>query len=71
MPGLNGVELHSRLRVADPALAVLYISGYAEDNLPAAIAPNALSSYLQKPFTLASLTDRVHALLAARADARA
>ena len=71
MPGLNGVELHSRLRVADPALAVLYISGYAEDNLPAAIAPNALSSYLQKPFTLASLTDRVHALLAARADASA
>ena len=44
-------------------MRVLYISGYARENLPAQIETAALGAYLQKPFTLASLTDKVHAIL--------
>lgn len=63
MPTLNGVELYTRLHAIDPCMRVLYISGYAQDNLPAQIEPSALSAYLQKPFTLASLRDKVDSML--------
>jgi PAS domain S-box-containing protein len=63
MPGMDGVSLYRRLAAARPRLRVLYMSGYGRDNLPAHVRADALTAFLQKPFTVDSLTARVQALL--------
>jgi CheY-like chemotaxis protein len=61
MPGLNGDEMVSRLRVTRPQLKVLYISGYSE--LLATLRPSQNDAILEKPFTVATLEEAVSALL--------
>jgi two-component system, cell cycle sensor histidine kinase and response regulator CckA len=64
MPEMSGRELVQQLRADRPNLKVLYISGYTDD--PAIYAeqlpPN--TAYLQKPFTLGSLLEKVKEALA-------
>ncbi len=60
MPRMNGRQLADQLRGERPKLRVLYISGYAEEG----IGPlDAGSEYLQKPFALVDLGEKVRALL--------
>ena len=62
MPGLSGHELVQQLQPARPALKVLYLSGYAQD----AFSPrttDAQKTFLQKPFTLQSLSRKVREIL--------
>ena len=62
MPGLSGHELVQQLQPSRPDLKVLYLSGYAQD----AFAPgttDAQKTFLQKPFTLQSLTRKVREIL--------
>ena len=61
MPGLNGDEMVSRLRVTQPELKVLYISGYGD--LLANLRPAPNEAVLEKPFTVTALTEAVSALL--------
>jgi CheY-like chemotaxis protein len=61
MPGLNGDEMVSRLRVTRPELKVLYISGYG--GLLATLRPLPNEAILEKPFTVAALEEAVSALL--------
>ena len=56
MPGMNGTALAERLRAIQPALRVLFVSGYAEE------APES-TAFLAKPYTGASLAQRVRELL--------
>jgi PAS domain S-box-containing protein len=58
MPGLKGPEVAAALRREHPELQVLFMSGYTPEahDWPAA-------EFLQKPFTLAELGERVQALL--------
>ena len=59
MPGLNGLELATRLREELPSLRVLYMTGYA-----AAVADGALAPVLiEKPFGPDALARRIRALL--------
>jgi two-component system cell cycle sensor histidine kinase/response regulator CckA len=60
MPGLSGHELVEQLLPVRPAIKVLYLSGYAEDAITAPLAPKA---FLQKPFTLQSLSRKVREVL--------
>ena len=62
MPKVGGREVAERLRESQPALKVVYMSGYAED-LPTGALPPA-TSFLGKPFTFAELTETVRALIA-------
>jgi two-component system, cell cycle sensor histidine kinase and response regulator CckA len=63
MPQMGGHELADRLREQYRDIKVLYVSGYTDDaaiyagNLPAGTA------FLQKPFTLGSLLDKVKDIL--------
>ncbi len=63
MQDLSGRELSERLRVTMPELKVLFASGYTDDsvihsgNLPPGTA------FLQKPFTLGSLLEKVKEVL--------
>jgi signal transduction histidine kinase len=69
MPHMSGPELAARLLPDNPGMRVLYISGYTSDAL--AVHGGSLRGVplLQKPFTLAQLTERVRAVLEAPAGA--
>ncbi|MGA9039586.1 MAG: ATP-binding protein [Terriglobales bacterium] len=63
MPGISGQELSRQLCISDPALKVLYLSGYTEDSIVHEGALEAGTSFLQKPFTLQSLSRKVREVL--------
>ncbi len=63
MPGMDGPKLAKALREARPETKVLYISGYTED---ASLFGSGLlrsEAFLQKPFPLDSLSQKVRALV--------
>lgn len=65
MPGMNGRELVTRLKVNRPELRTLYISGYSgEAGVPA--LHEGQSAFLRKPFGRAELNRHVSALLGAQ-----
>jgi CheY-like chemotaxis protein len=63
MPELGGIELATQLRKRDPALRVIYTSGYTEDadRLSDPLGPN--TRFLAKPFLPGDLTRAVFAML--------
>jgi two-component system cell cycle sensor histidine kinase/response regulator CckA len=67
MPGLSGHELAQQLLSARPGIKVLYLSGYARDAFPTPSA-DAHKAFLQKPFTLQSLSRKVREVLGASAN---
>ncbi len=68
MPGQSGIELYKRLRKQNPALKVLYMSGYTDS----AIVHNGMldpgAPFLQKPFASVSLAMKVREVLDAGAE---
>jgi len=54
MPDMSGLELAERLRTIEPALRVLFMSGYHSEELAA-----KESAFLSKPFNPASLAKKV------------
>ena len=56
LPGMSGTELAASLCVAQPALRVIYITGWEEH---AALADVPDGGLLRKPFGLAELTSAV------------
>ncbi len=66
MPRMGGRELVERLRENEHDLKVLFVSGYTDD---AAVYARDLppgTGFLQKPFTLGSLLEKVKEILAAK-----
>jgi two-component system, cell cycle sensor histidine kinase and response regulator CckA len=61
MPGMSGIELARHLRVINPELRILFISGYEDDI--GIEAGDTQVAYLEKPFTTESLTGTVRYLL--------
>lgn len=63
MPEMNGRELYQKILFVHPDIKVLYMSGYADD----VIADHGILkegiSFLQKPFTVHTLTRRVKQVL--------
>ena len=66
MPGMGGRDLARRLATERPGLRSLYMSGYTEDRLDGPQAPAGDAPFLDKPFALAALTQKVRAVLDAR-----
>lgn len=66
MPEMGGRELVDQLRRDGRHMKVLYVSGYTDD--PAIYAADLTpgTAFLQKPFTLGSLLDKVKEVLAAK-----
>ena len=63
LPGLPALETYRRLRAQRPGTPVLVVSGYSEAMLDPALQRELAGSFLQKPFTLDELTDRVRRAL--------
>ncbi len=66
MPGsLNGRELARELRQQQPALKVIFISGYSFDIIAEGFSLETGVTFLAKPFKLSQLADAIHDLLGA------
>jgi len=63
MPGMSGHELVQQLLPVRPGAKVLYLSGYAEDAFASPLPADGKKTFLQKPFTLQSLSRKVREVL--------
>lgn len=63
MPGMSGRQLAESLRVTDPSLRVLFVSGYPGDENMRAWVQSVGNSFLQKPYSPLQLVERVRILL--------
>jgi len=64
MPNRNGRQVFDFLRARNPAIRVLFCSGYSAEMLPAGIAPEAGLALINKPYSRRELLRQVHRLLA-------
>ncbi|MFN5783572.1 MAG: response regulator, partial [Novosphingobium sp.] len=62
MPGLDGPAMVRAIRQRHPGLPVLFMSGYAEEQLRKEIDIDGVE-FLPKPFTVQQITDKVGAVL--------
>jgi len=65
MPEMDGIELARRAAEVDPALKIMFITGFAAVALNSENGPSAEAKVLSKPFHLRDLVDEVERLLAA------
>lgn len=65
MPGLDGVATLQALRQVDPTVRVLVMTGYSEAEVSRRFAGGAPSGFLEKPFHLADLRNRLRAVIEA------
>jgi len=63
MPGMNGRELYEKLAVVQPDLKVLYMSGYTDNVIVHHGVLDEGVNFLQKPFTVRGLSQRVRRVL--------
>ncbi len=63
MPDMGGGEVFDRLRGIDPGVKVLLASGYSMDGKAAEILERGCDDFIQKPFDMSLLSERVNALL--------
>jgi two-component system cell cycle sensor histidine kinase/response regulator CckA len=63
MPDLNGPDLVQQLRQVQPSLNVLYITGYANQEILPTEALGAGTDLLNKPFTQRELDLKIDSLL--------
>jgi PAS domain S-box-containing protein len=63
MPGMNGMALRDELRKLFPDVAVLFMSGYADEVISTLGVLEAGINFMQKPITLRILSDAVRSSL--------
>jgi len=63
MPGMNGEETFDALRRLDPHLPVVICSGYSEREIQARFNGKPVDGFLQKPFHLRSIREKISELL--------
>jgi hypothetical protein len=60
MPGTSGVELATRLRAQRPSLPLIFLTGYATEEVPDGLRPGTMT--LLKPFRAQELLEAIEAL---------
>ncbi|MFG1479389.1 response regulator [Xanthobacter sp. V4C-4] len=63
MPEMDGPSLLRELRARDPAMKVIFISGYAEEAFARNLPPSEHFAFLPKPFSLKQLVAAVNTAL--------
>lgn len=63
MPGMSGISTADRLAEEIGDLRILYISGFIDGELPERHESPGRSAFLQKPFTVGEMLERIEALL--------
>lgn len=65
MPGLDGIELAKRGAELDPAMKIVFITGFAAVALSSSAQTPAGAKVLSKPFHLREIVDEVERVMAA------
>lgn len=68
MPGMNGSELVKKIRQTRPGMKTLYMSGYTTDVIARHGILERGVMFLQKPFTMKTIADKVAQAMAAEPD---
>lgn len=63
MPRMNGEETFRELRSLDPGVRVVLSSGYMENDVATRFAGKGLAGFIQKPYTLTALAEKLRAVL--------
>ncbi|MBU0967390.1 MAG: response regulator [Proteobacteria bacterium] len=63
MPGMGGGETFDRLKEINPDIRVLLLSGYSIDGLATRILDRGCKGFLQKPFKIADLSNKISEIL--------
>lgn len=63
MPGLDGSRTFDRIRRVAPTMRVLLSSGYALDGQAEALLRKGCSGFIQKPFTIQDLSQKIRSVL--------
>jgi PAS domain S-box-containing protein len=63
MPLMGGRELAKRVQSANPGMKVIYMSGYTDDTLAFHGFPQSSDGFIQKPFTMTVLAEKVRQVL--------
>jgi len=66
MPGMGGGETFDRLKEINPDIPVLLLSGYSIDGLATKILNRGCKGFLQKPFKIVDLSNKISEILAAK-----
>lgn len=66
MPRMDGWEVLARLRAIDPDLPVVLTSGYTEPALPAMVREGDAPLFVQKPFLMETLVEKVRLAICER-----
>ena len=67
MPGMNGQELSRRIRTSWPHVAILFMSGYTDDDVRRNGLVGSADYFIEKPFTPDSFAHKVRTVLDERA----
>jgi CheY-like chemotaxis protein len=59
MPGMSGYEIYHQLKEIQPQVKILLASGYTGDQSEKQIESIGFDGYLQKPFTLKQLSEKI------------
>lgn len=59
LPGMSGCEIFDKLREIRPDIKVMVSSGYSRDGEAAALLEKGCVGYIQKPFSLLELSQKV------------
>ena len=68
MPGMSGGETFDRLKEMDPEVKVLLSSGYSINGQAKSILDRGCEGFLQKPFSIGSLSKKIRQILDDRDD---
>ncbi len=64
MPGMSGAETFEKLKAIDPTVNVLLSSGYSLNGQAAAILNRGCRGFIQKPFTIEQLSQKIREIIA-------
>lgn len=64
MPGIGGIETFRRIIQAVPTQKILIATGFADRSAMEALEAEGASGFIQKPYRIEALADRIRLLLA-------
>ncbi len=68
MPGMNGVELAKEIKRVIPGIKILFASGFADERFFKADMDNLERNYIQKPYTLFSISKKIREICGTESD---
>jgi PAS domain S-box-containing protein len=63
MPNLSGLEAAQRIRAVNPAVPILFMSGYPREEIMKRCGPQPYSEFIKKPFERTALSEAIRSVL--------